>query len=78
MTAAQARWLREAEVAPLLPPPAEAAAIALSVLVGLASGTVEMPPKPAIHPRADAFVNVMPAYSKGLDAAGVKLVSVFP
>ena len=78
MSATQARWLSEAEVAPLLPPPAEAAAIALSVLVGLASGTVEMPPKPAIHPRADAFVNVMPAYSKGLDAAGVKLVSVFP
>ena len=37
-----------------------------------------MPPKPAIHPRPDGFVNVMPAYCAGLDGAGVKLVSVFP
>ena len=78
MSAQQARWLSEAEVAPLLPPPPEAAALARSVLVGLAEGTIELPPKPAIHPRADAFINVMPAYSKGLDATGVKLVSVFP
>jgi ornithine cyclodeaminase/alanine dehydrogenase-like protein (mu-crystallin family) len=37
-----------------------------------------MPPKPAIHPRPDGFVNVMPAYCGGLDGSGVKLVSVFP
>ena len=77
MTTPQARWLSEADVAPLLPPPAEAAEIARSVLVGLAQDTIELPPKPAIHPRPDAFVNIMPAYSSGLDAAGVKLVSVF-
>jgi ornithine cyclodeaminase/alanine dehydrogenase-like protein (mu-crystallin family) len=77
VSAPQARWLSEADVAPLLPPPAEAAELARSVLVGLAEGTVELPPKPAIHPRPDGFVNVMPAYSSGLDASGVKLVSVF-
>jgi ornithine cyclodeaminase/alanine dehydrogenase-like protein (mu-crystallin family) len=77
VTAAQARWLSEAEVAPLLPPPDEAAALARSVLIGLAEGTIELPPKPSIHPRPDAFVNVMPAYAAGLDACGVKLVSVF-
>ena len=48
------------------------------MLVGLAEGTIEQPPKPAIHPRPDGFVNVMPAYCAGLDAPGVKLVSVFP
>jgi ornithine cyclodeaminase/alanine dehydrogenase-like protein (mu-crystallin family) len=48
------------------------------VLVGLAKGTIELPPKPAIHPRADAFVNTMPAYVGPLDGTGVKLVSVYP
>ena len=78
MTPPQARWLSDAEVAVLLPPPAEAAELARSVLIELADGTIELPPKPAIHPRPDGFVNVMPAYCSGLDGAGVKLVSVFP
>ena len=78
MSAAQARWLSDAQVAELLPPPAEAAELARSVLVGLAEGTIELPPKPAIHPRPDGFVNTMPAYVGPLDGTGVKLVSVFP
>ena len=78
MSRAQARWLSDEQVAALLPPPAEAAELARSVLVGLAEGTIELPPKPAIHPRPDGFVNVMPAYVAGLDGSGVKLVSVFP
>jgi ornithine cyclodeaminase/alanine dehydrogenase-like protein (mu-crystallin family) len=75
---AQARWLSDAQVASLLPPPADAAELARTVLVGLAEGTIELPPKPAIHPRPDGFVNVMPAYVEHLDGSGVKLVSVFP
>lgn len=78
MSPAQARWLSEEQVADLLPPPLEAAELARSVLVGLAVGTIELPPKPAIHPRSDAFVNTMPAYVGPLDGTGVKLVSVFP
>jgi ornithine cyclodeaminase/alanine dehydrogenase len=78
VSAAQARWLSDAQVAELLPGPAEAAELARSVLVGLAEGTIELPPKPAIHPRPDGFVNTMPAYVGGLDGTGVKLVSVFP
>ena len=78
MSTPQARWLSDAEVATLLPPPAEAAELARTVLIGLAEGTIEMPPKPAIHPRPDGFVNVMPAYCSGPDGTGVKLVSVFP
>jgi ornithine cyclodeaminase/alanine dehydrogenase-like protein (mu-crystallin family) len=77
VSAPPARWLSEAEVASLLPPPAEAAELARSVLVGLAEGTIELPPKPAIHPRSDGFVNVMPAYCRPTDGTGVKLVSVF-
>jgi ornithine cyclodeaminase/alanine dehydrogenase-like protein (mu-crystallin family) len=78
MSAPQARWLSDAQVAELLPAPPEAAELARSVLVGLAEGTIELPPKPAIHPRPDAFVNTMPAYVSAEDGTGVKLVSVFP
>jgi len=41
-------------------------------------GDVEMPPKPGIHPREDAFIHAMPAYLKSQDAAGIKWVSGYP
>jgi len=41
-------------------------------------GRVEMPPKPGIHTRQDAFIHAMPAYLSGLGAAGVKWVSGYP
>lgn len=41
-------------------------------------GRVEMPPKPGIHPRPDAFIHAMPAYIPSLEAAGMKWVSGFP
>ncbi|MBN1889678.1 MAG: hypothetical protein JW850_16905 [Thermoflexales bacterium] len=41
-------------------------------------GRVEMPPKPGIHPQADAFIHAMPAYIPALKSAGVKWVSGFP
>lgn len=41
-------------------------------------GRVEMPPKPGIHPGADAFIHAMPAYIPALKSAGVKWVSGFP
>lgn len=41
-------------------------------------GRVEMPPKPGVHTRADAFIHAMPAYIPALDAAGVKWVSGYP
>ncbi|MEJ2218072.1 MAG: ornithine cyclodeaminase family protein [Gemmatimonadota bacterium] len=43
-----------------------------------AAGRVEMPPKPGIHTRPDAFIHAMPAYVQGLEAAGVKWVSGYP
>lgn len=42
------------------------------------NGEVEMPPKPGIHPRPDAFIHAMPAYIPSLQAAGLKWVSGFP
>ncbi len=41
-------------------------------------GRVEMPPKPGIHPRQDAFIHAMPAYIPALRAAGVKWVGGYP
>ena len=39
---------------------------------------VEMPPKPGIHTRKDAFIHAMPAYIPSLESAGVKWVSGYP
>jgi len=41
-------------------------------------GTAEMPPKPGVHPRKDAFIHAMPAFLEGMKAAGLKWVSGFP
>lgn len=41
-------------------------------------GRVEMPPKPGIHTRTDAFIHAMPAYIPSLQSAGVKWVSGYP
>lgn len=42
------------------------------------AGRAEMPPKPGIHPRPEAFIHAMPAYLPGLPAAGLKWVAGFP
>jgi ornithine cyclodeaminase/alanine dehydrogenase-like protein (mu-crystallin family) len=42
------------------------------------AGRVEMPPKPGIHTRPDAFIHAMPAYIPASKAAGIKWVSGYP
>jgi len=41
-------------------------------------GRVEMPPKPGIHTRKNAFIHAMPAYIPSLESAGVKWISGYP
>jgi ornithine cyclodeaminase/alanine dehydrogenase len=41
-------------------------------------GRVEMPPKPGIHTRPDAFLHAMPAYIPALRSAGMKWVGGYP
>jgi ornithine cyclodeaminase/alanine dehydrogenase-like protein (mu-crystallin family) len=41
-------------------------------------GHVEMPPKPGVHSRPDAFIHAMPAYIPALHAIGMKWVSGYP
>jgi ornithine cyclodeaminase/alanine dehydrogenase-like protein (mu-crystallin family) len=43
-----------------------------------AEGRVELPPKPGIHPRPDAFLHAMAASIPGMQAAGLKWVAGFP
>jgi ornithine cyclodeaminase/alanine dehydrogenase len=43
-----------------------------------ADGRAEVPPKPGIHPREDAFIHAMPAFLPRMGVAGVKWVSGFP
>ena len=41
-------------------------------------GNVEMPPKPGVHPRPNAFIHAMPAFIPALMSTGIKWVSGFP
>jgi ornithine cyclodeaminase/alanine dehydrogenase len=41
-------------------------------------GNVEMPPKPGVHSRPDAFIHAMPAYIPALHSVGIKWVSAYP
>jgi len=43
-----------------------------------AEGRIEMPPKPGIHTRPDAFIHAMPAYIPSMESAGMKWVSGYP
>ncbi len=43
-----------------------------------AEGKVEMPPKPGIHTRKDAFIHAMPAWVPKFEAAGLKWVGGYP
>jgi ornithine cyclodeaminase/alanine dehydrogenase len=64
----------------------ERVALDMPTIIGLldrafrekAAGRVEMPPKPGVHPRPDAFIHAMPAHIPALKSAGVKWVSGFP
>jgi len=42
------------------------------------NGNVEMPAKPGIHPRKDAFIHAMPAYIRSSEAVGMKWISGYP
>jgi ornithine cyclodeaminase/alanine dehydrogenase len=41
-------------------------------------GLVEMPPKPGVHARPDAFIHAMPCYIPGPEAIGIKWVAGYP
>lgn len=64
----------------------EAVALPMSKIIGAleamfrekGAGRVEMPPKPGIHTRPDAFVHAMPAWIPAMNAAGLKWIAGYP
>jgi ornithine cyclodeaminase/alanine dehydrogenase len=71
------RYLTEAEVDSLLPPPAEACELTRQTLVSLAQGLIDLPPKTSLVIAPGDFVNAMPAYSAPAAAVAVKIVGVY-
>lgn len=71
-------YLSRADIEKLKVPMKEVIDIVEKSFLEKASGRVEAPPKPGIHPKKDAFIHAMPAYLQALKAAGVKWVAGFP
>ncbi len=78
MPSSQLLYLSRADV--------ECVALEMVTIIGLLEdafrekglGNVEMPPKPGIHTRPDAFIHAMPAFIPSLESAGVKWVGGYP
>ena len=71
-------YLSREEVSALLPPLLDQLDLVERTYLAMAAGEVEMPPKPGIHPRPDAFLHAMPAYLRTEDVAALKWVSGYP
>ena len=71
-------YLSRQEVADLLPPILDQIDLVEETYRAMARGRVELPPKPGVHPREDAFIHAMPAYLADADVASVKWVAGYP
>jgi ornithine cyclodeaminase/alanine dehydrogenase len=78
MPASTLRYLSRKDVESLAIPMSEIIQAVEGALREKGEGTAEMPPKPGVHPRKDAFIHAMPAFLGGMEAAGLKWVSGFP
>ena len=78
MTGQTLRYLSRQDVVSLAIPMDEIIQAVEAALREKGQGTAEMPPKPGVHPQTDAFIHAMPAFLKGMGAAGLKWVSGFP
>src|SRR3972149_1097503 len=71
-------YLSRSDVESLAVPMADIIAALEEMFREKGEGRVEMPPKPGIHTRPDAFIHAMPAYIPSLGASGVKWVAGYP
>jgi ornithine cyclodeaminase/alanine dehydrogenase-like protein (mu-crystallin family) len=78
MTNPTLRYLSREDVESLAIPMEEVIQAVEGALREKGEGTAEMPPKPGVHPRPDAFIHAMPAFLARAAAAGLKWVSGFP
>jgi ornithine cyclodeaminase/alanine dehydrogenase len=72
------RYLSAADVDTSLPTIAEQLVIAEQALIALVGDAAEVPPKIGVHPRPGAVVHAMPAFGKGADVVGMKMISTYP
>ena len=78
MTPGKALYLSQDDVAAVDLPMSEIVAALEEMFKEKGEGRTEMPPKPGIHPRPDAFIHAMPAYIPSLESAGMKWVAGNP
>jgi ornithine cyclodeaminase/alanine dehydrogenase len=71
-------YLSRQEVADLLPSILDQIDLVEETYRAMARGRVELPPKPGVHPREDAFIHAMPAYLADADVAALKWVAGYP
>jgi ornithine cyclodeaminase/alanine dehydrogenase len=71
-------YLSQAEVRELQLPMADIVAALERMFHEKGEGRVEMPPKPGVHTRPDAFLHAMPAYIPAQNAVGMKWVAGYP
>jgi alanine dehydrogenase len=71
-------YLARDDVARLLPSVPEQLDLVERIYRAHAAGRVELPPKPAVHPRKDSFVHAMPAYLADDDVVALKWVAGYP
>ena len=71
-------YLSQADVAGAGLPMADIIAALDGMFREKAAGRVEMPPKPGVHTRPDAFIHAMPAYIPAQEAVGMKWVGGYP
>jgi len=71
-------YLTREEVKAALPAVLDQVDLVEDTYRAMARGRVEMPPKPGVHPRPDAFIHAMPAYLRDRDVAALKWVSGYP
>lgn len=69
------RYLSAADVQRCLPPLERRLELAEAALVSLAQGEAQMPPKPVLEPRPEAFFHPMAAWLRRQDLLGIKWVS---
>ncbi|MFA9452749.1 MAG: ornithine cyclodeaminase family protein [Candidatus Aminicenantaceae bacterium] len=78
MTPGKVLYLSQDDVATIDLPMTEIVAALEGMFREKGEGRTEMPPKPGIHPRPDAFIHAMPAYIPALESAGMKWVAGNP
>ena len=78
MTDGELLYLSRSDIEAINLPMADIIVALEAMFVEKGQGKVEMPPKPGIHTRKDAFIHAMPAYIPSLEAAGIKWISGYP